>query len=326
MDVNKDTGTGDAIFMHSSTSEMVKGVQAYPHKDMVKTGANYISDLAVGGDSSSSAAKNVLTSNGYMVYNKDLNEKAGGYYIYIGYKTTKDINQALGSIWVEQRSFLDKSPKSNTKPSLVPVYGNQKFKNSHGDLNYDAGGAIWLYLHQEKVGELTKLQKGGISSFWINGSKPGNGEGDTNDLNEDAGGSDLYLHYQFSIDEVETGVMLENDPEYYPYSYVLGARVAIGKYRQYFTDERFDAAIKKTDGSFRNWTDDEVRAFISRMGNKTWDEELKSAGLTEISDTFSLKIKWDISPYGTVLKKGSNTISEIDYHGKPTFTFLKLYN
>ena len=145
-------------------------------------------------------------------------------------------------------------------------------------------------------------------------------------MNEDAGGSDLYLHYQFTKDEVETGKMLENDPEYYPYSYVLGARVATGKYRQYYTDEKFDAAIKKTDGSFRNWTDDEVRAFTSRMDNKTWDEELKSAGLTEISDTFSLKIKWDISPYGTVLKKGSNTISEIDYYGKPTFTFLKLYN
>lgn len=331
VNANKGISSSSYIYMHYGfTIEVIKGVQAYPHPEKVKTGVTYIREFAVSGDSNAEAARNALKSQGYTVYEKDLNETAGGYFVYLGYKTTKDYKLAVKNVWVETRAFLEPNPTSTN--SLVPVYGNQSFIDSHGDLNYDAGGS-YLYLNQDWTPIANNRGKA-ISSFWINGTKPETNKGVSTDLNYGAGGSYLYLHYEYSDDETETGKILQGDSEYYPYSYVLGSKVATGKYTKYVSNEDFGGAIKKADGGFRNWTDNEINEFISRMGDKTWDEELKSAGLTEISDTLAVNISWDgTTIYGTTIPKGSNKThealsndSKTQLPYSTTYTFLKLYN
>lgn len=65
---------------------------------MVVTGAQaqaYITDVATFGSGNSDTAKrlkNTYTNNGWTVIDKDLNEGAGGIYIYIAYKTSSTAN------------------------------------------------------------------------------------------------------------------------------------------------------------------------------------------------------------------------------------------
>ena len=62
---------------------------------------NYISELKLASDEDDAeTAKRQLSNAGYQVIDVDLNEKAGGHYVYLGYKTTKDPNQAITDIRV----------------------------------------------------------------------------------------------------------------------------------------------------------------------------------------------------------------------------------
>lgn len=299
-------------------------IKAFPRKEYVNTGATYIGDIAVSGDPNSSNAKDALRKKGYTVYDVDLNRNAGGDYIYLGYKTTKNYNEAIKSIFVEVRAFLDPNPVSRTKASLCPVYGSAEFVEDYGDLNHDAGGN-YLYLHQDRTaGDVYKNRA--ITNIWIDGSVPQNGEGSTTDLNYNAGGDYLYLHTAYAFDKEETGAILENDPEYYPYSYVLGKKVAMG-YAEY---DKSYGGIRNTDGSFRSWTDNEYNTFIKRLINGTWDAELKGAGFSNTTNELLITANQDGVPKGTFVVSGSNEKRNdyFDYFWgtHKNITHLKLYD
>lgn len=55
---------------------------------------NYISEICVSNSTNESYAKQVITDNGYTLVNHNFNEKSK-YYIYVGYKTTNNVEDAL---------------------------------------------------------------------------------------------------------------------------------------------------------------------------------------------------------------------------------------
>ena len=100
----------------------------------------YISDLAVGSDGDKSKALSALTDNGYTPIDFDLNKGAGGNYIYLGYKTTTNYEDALKDI----RFYSDPSDASNFYYELningkacgYYMYGSDLNKESGGDYIY----------------------------------------------------------------------------------------------------------------------------------------------------------------------------------------------
>ena len=294
-------------------------IKAFPRKEMVNSGVTYISDIAVAGAKSEWDANKALTDKGYIPYPVELNKGTDGdYFIRLGYKTSKNPGEAIKDLFVENAGLIDGKPRSGIRPSLCPVLGDQDFVDHYGDLNYDAGGN-YLYLHQDKIGATGK----GLTKFWIDGSKPASGQGDQTDLNRGAGGAYLYLHTEYVDFEKETGIILDNDPEYYPFSYVLGAKAAI-------CNGNAGGALQKPDGSFRNWSDEEINNFISRAGGKTWNEELNSAGFTGTTYRMLVEVKgWSCYSFftGKSIMSGSNSLQTLnDKLIDPNCTYLKLFD
>jgi len=70
------------------------------------------------------------------------------------------------------------------------------------------------------------------------------------------------------------------NPEYYPYSYILNAKIAFSNTTDLPDYSYFTSPIMAASGRFgRSWSEDETKEFISRMRNSTFAEELKAAGI-----------------------------------------------
>ena len=157
----------------------------------------YIQSINVVADSSGDlqAATKLLEAGYTDIIKKDLNEDAGGHYIYLGMKRTADKNDAVYDLKLTNNQ---KNPaKTLDKYTLV----------SSLDLNYKAGGEyIYLYecrkpasykyspLLDLKVGDETVLN---ITTSTATGShsewRVANQDGNSQDLNEEAGGDYIYL-------------------------------------------------------------------------------------------------------------------------------------
>lgn len=84
LDLNKGAG-GDQIYLHFE-------------KNVNNSNATFIKDLKLFGGANVESIKSKLTSEGYTLIDNNLNEKAGGDYIYLGYKTTTVYNEAIKGI------------------------------------------------------------------------------------------------------------------------------------------------------------------------------------------------------------------------------------
>lgn len=95
-----------------------------------------------------SEAKKILKNNGYTCIDKDLNRKAGGAYVYLGFKCTGDYKNAITGILVR----VGKNPPESItyKNSAFYLPGGNKEANvadeGKVDLNEGAGGE-YLYLY-----------------------------------------------------------------------------------------------------------------------------------------------------------------------------------
>lgn len=97
----------------------------------------YISDIRCAQNDSSSSAKSELTSAGYTVIDFDLNKDAGGQYVYMGYKTTTDPNNAIKDI----RFFSELSDMGSTVATVyINGKGCQYTRDTGADLNKGSGG------------------------------------------------------------------------------------------------------------------------------------------------------------------------------------------
>ena len=131
---------------------------------------------------------NILKYDGTIDY--DLNSYASGHYIYLGYKTTKNYNEAIKNITIKKGNDNAKDSididKINYK--LSPLEGDNTFVSGKGDLNTGAGGK-YLYLFYTKNELPSKMA---IRSLEINNTK--SHSLDTTDLNDGAGGDYIFLH------------------------------------------------------------------------------------------------------------------------------------
>ena len=77
-------------------------VMALPITAFAAKQETYIKEIRISTASTADAAKKWLTDNGYIVVDTDLNQKTGKDYVYIGYKTTTNPDEAVTDISLMQ--------------------------------------------------------------------------------------------------------------------------------------------------------------------------------------------------------------------------------
>ena len=65
---------------------------------------NFISDIMVSTHTNQTTAMSQLTNAGYTLVNQDMNQGGGGHYVYIGYKTSTNLADAITGLLVVQGS------------------------------------------------------------------------------------------------------------------------------------------------------------------------------------------------------------------------------
>ena len=168
---------------------------------------SYITDVMLVGaddDDEAEAYYDYYTSQGWSGFYEDLNNNAGGHYIYLLYKTNRspgNSGRAITDFYlrVMEHDIAPGSLVHNGRTySLAGYDGDGEFKSQRGDLNCQAGG-YWIHLYYTKDdGDL-----GGVNNLYFNNNKAGalgeNGGGTPCDLNKDAGGDDIFMHFNHII-------------------------------------------------------------------------------------------------------------------------------
>ncbi|HCG35544.1 MAG TPA: hypothetical protein DER23_04275 [Clostridiales bacterium] len=162
----------------------------------------YISDVYVGYGKTESEAKNMLRSKGVTeghIVNLDLNTSVGGYWIYLGYKTTTDKANAITNLVA---NYYSESTSSNLtyngiKYNIIPVDLNKGAKGKYIYLYYTrdqkAGNPICAiqYQHNEKF-QFEHVKADGYNP--VNTILNDNAV----DLNKGSGGDYIYLWFKRS--------------------------------------------------------------------------------------------------------------------------------
>ena len=117
----------------------------------------FISDLMVSTHSNQATAKSQLTNAGYTVIDQDMNQGGGGQYVYIGYKTSTNLAEAItGLLIVSGSSYAGDQGQTVTQngATFQPVRYTSDSKG--GNLNRGRGAsATDLYLYYTKYGNTT---------------------------------------------------------------------------------------------------------------------------------------------------------------------------
>ncbi|MCQ2257938.1 MAG: leucine-rich repeat protein [Bacteroidaceae bacterium] len=160
----------------------------------------YISDIKVGGGSKDKTTSyNNAARGGYTVIDRDLNEKAGGCYVYLSYKLTSDPSKAITDvIIVTGKEF------SNKKYLTTPIkYEGMDYylcpyedENSDlGDLNDGAGGS-YIFVFYSRDENNSKVKGLSITTSSKKSVRGYNGSSSLTsvNLNEGTEGTALYLN------------------------------------------------------------------------------------------------------------------------------------
>ncbi len=161
-------------------------------------GTTFISAINFSVDKSSGDASNALTGSGYTVLQNSNPNRTGNYnmneksnttttsypFIFLGYKTTTDINSALGTALRAGINSEASALPDSISWSLMNAagrYDSIPFKKVSGqDLNADVGGDyIYLYYHNPKEYSNVPAQGLPIVSLkgWTNSNSQGGGHG-----------------------------------------------------------------------------------------------------------------------------------------------------
>lgn len=169
----------------------------------------YINQLRLVGDYDELIGPDIELNqdDGWSVVDYNLNQGAGGQYIYLLYKTgtVDDPDHApITDFYI--KSTKDKSDhpdavsyNNRTYHRISSYIGSSSFEDSYGDLNDGAGGRyIYLYYTTEAWD-----YPRGITSITFNDDSfravCGNGSATPQDLNEGAGGDYIYMHYGYTL-------------------------------------------------------------------------------------------------------------------------------
>lgn len=162
----------------------------------------YISDIYIGYGTTEAEAKNMLRNKGVTeghIVNLDLNKSVGGYWIYLGYKTTADESKAITGLVAD---YYDNATSSDI------TYNGYKYTIDPVDLNKGAKGKyIYLYYTRDpKAGDpITAIQYQRNGTFQFEQIKAdgftgviSKSDGKVLDLNKGAGGDYIYLWFRRS--------------------------------------------------------------------------------------------------------------------------------
>jgi len=178
---------------------------------------------------SSGSAEKKLTNNGYTLVDQDLNQSAGGEYIYFGYKMTTDTSKAIRVLGCYNGSTPPTSYVVNINGhncTFYPIPGFAKksdtLTSNPIDLNQGAGGDyIYLYYTTDPNAgpPLTNFDYETDSSTndsanicqtpvkWLN-TNSGGVAGNAANLNQGAGGKNTHFFVHSSVDnEVDTAAL-----------------------------------------------------------------------------------------------------------------------
>lgn len=291
-------------------------VQANPHTVRVNSGSNnnssnieYVSDVMISGvKGSGKIAKEKLTQKGYTVIDYDLNKGTGwsSFYIYLGYKTTKNIDEAItGFVITDTLKNSQRFKFNGCEFSLCPLTGDDAFINSSGDLNKGKSGSKDLFLYYTK--DLSFADNEAVTSISFDPTKNNSiavSDGANGDFNQGAGGKDIFMHTKLDNPN-KTSIEVETDPTYYPYCYALGKKVAYYKSRDYIDYRWLKGAVKTSSSTYANWSDDQVNNFLRRMHFSSVKDELASAGIKADDGLLTKVAKRDI------WESGSKTIVQM---------------
>lgn len=156
------------------------------------------------------ALKNSYREQGWTVVDKDLNANAGGWDVYIAYKTSADADPETGYI----TDICVSTSKENTKTLEGRTYYLAPTNSGYnGDLNRDAGGAdIWVYYTRDHQNHTAYGGTQRVITKLSTTKDPEDGYSTTSavswrwtskfsglaDVNEDAGGDDIYIQQHFA--------------------------------------------------------------------------------------------------------------------------------
>ncbi len=128
-------------YIFSGYSETTDRYYRYPDS------GTYISDIKIAQASLKSTAKANLTLSGYTIVDYDLNSGADGNCVYLGYKTTKDYNQAIKDI----RFYSGASDFSAGSFSLNINGKACSYSRVSTDLNKGAGGDYIYFCYSKDI-------------------------------------------------------------------------------------------------------------------------------------------------------------------------------
>ena len=293
----------DVINKNAVTSLAPEDVDVVPRTVTIKKTVEdmgYISEVKLFANKSKDEAKKALTKEGYTLIDKDLNEKAGGDYIYLGYKKTDKYEDAIKDFTI----LVGESKKDVTVCQVGDIEYQAVTANFNRDLNKGAGGDF-IYLFYTKT-EMS--DKKGVQEITFNATKKGSVC--TKDLNDNAGGSDIYMH----LSRYAKGATVEyteqrgSDPQYHPYCYTFGQKVRIGTSKgnkEYYSWN----GVLVSEKSQRKLTDVEYKGFMQRIKADTIKGELADAGIK-----LTLPLIMNMSK-----KSGSESVSGAKQHKSYTY-------
>lgn len=165
----------------------------------------FITDVMLLGGSQSDVdtQKRALMSEGWIFIDQDLNEGAGGDYIYLLYKESVNTNEYASFI---TGFYIDTTEKhsENTADTrtvygrtyhLVPTAGSSDFKKYKGNLNNGVKGSAQIHLYYTKA---SFGDQNAVKSITFNSTQEGalgNDGGTTGyDLNKDCGKKSAYIY------------------------------------------------------------------------------------------------------------------------------------
>ena len=191
--------------------------KSYTREWLVSSGTNYVTYFATGHGKVWSTAKSPVTGDGYNnIIDKDLNDGAGGKYICLGFKKGTTVTEAATCVMAYSGSSNNyettKYQTINGKSCAFTIVGKRPASSSDGDgdgivdLNKDGGGNyIYLYVCKDPSAGAPITDFVYSSSSSKSGYTPVKGTSDSSsdvgsaaDMNRNAGGDDIFLHFQSS--------------------------------------------------------------------------------------------------------------------------------
>ena len=244
----------------------------------------YITDvMVVGADSNDELLKlcEEYAQEGWTQLPTDLNEGAGGQYVYLLYKTGTDPERAIKDLYLRCGTGFgsDNRPETLTHEgctyTIAAYDGDNHIKSNKGDLNSGATGSEDINLYYTREGSSAPLTR-----LWFDGEEAGcvgrNGTTTACDLNKGAGGDFVFLHIsrELSPEAFGGGTGSADDP------YIIGttahwkelaAKVGLGETyvgRYFFMTGHVDADGMQVGGNFKGTFDGAGRTLTFNAGSE----------------------------------------------------------